>query len=382
MCSSASFLYIISLFVLCFYLMLLFIFFFLMIRRPPRSTRTDTLFPYTTLFRSFLEGGAAFLVHQPRQRLGKLRVRIVGSGPALGLDEQRPARPHATQRVVQPRRRGDQLALRRAVEVRPTKPGRALETAVLVQDDARRDQPGPGQPVGEQRRALAVFGEVQHRGVPSHVQQRAMLDVSRKDLHELRIDARSPHRQRMADDPEHGTGNPELQAQPHSGSQRAVGNRHGARRTAQQDRLGERAVQRHLEPGREGNRGAHTTAPQDKLKNERKNWKKDGYGREVRVSGRNGRRRHTICALVTGVQTCALPISHTASEWPTIQSTAPGIQSCRPSPTAAASVPLAIATVRGAPPSKIGSVSERCKGTSNPAAKVSGALIRQPRRRS
>src|SRR3546814_13422391 len=31
--------------------------FFLMIRRPPRSTRTDTLFPYTTLFRS-VEGAA------------------------------------------------------------------------------------------------------------------------------------------------------------------------------------------------------------------------------------------------------------------------------------------------------------------------------------
>src|SRR3546814_14513876 len=30
----------------------MFVFFFLMIRRPPRSTRTDTLFPYTTLFRS------------------------------------------------------------------------------------------------------------------------------------------------------------------------------------------------------------------------------------------------------------------------------------------------------------------------------------------
>src|SRR3546814_7928877 len=29
---------------------------FLMIRRPPRSTRTDTLFPYTTLFRSVLSG--------------------------------------------------------------------------------------------------------------------------------------------------------------------------------------------------------------------------------------------------------------------------------------------------------------------------------------
>src|SRR3546814_3391602 len=30
----------------------IYLFFFLMIRRPPRSTRTDTLFPYTTLFRS------------------------------------------------------------------------------------------------------------------------------------------------------------------------------------------------------------------------------------------------------------------------------------------------------------------------------------------
>src|SRR3546814_3052575 len=28
-----------------------------MIRRPPRSTRTDTLFPYTTLFRSFVPEG-------------------------------------------------------------------------------------------------------------------------------------------------------------------------------------------------------------------------------------------------------------------------------------------------------------------------------------
>src|SRR3546814_18904858 len=34
------------------YLIVLVCFFFLMRRRPPRSTRTDTLFPYTTLFRS------------------------------------------------------------------------------------------------------------------------------------------------------------------------------------------------------------------------------------------------------------------------------------------------------------------------------------------
>src|SRR3546814_7755486 len=35
-----------------------------MIRRPPRSTRTDTLFPYTTLFRSVQD------LHQRRQRRG------------------------------------------------------------------------------------------------------------------------------------------------------------------------------------------------------------------------------------------------------------------------------------------------------------------------
>src|SRR3546814_16342630 len=38
--------------VVLYFLYVYYYFFFLMIRRPPRSTRTDTLFPYTTLFRS------------------------------------------------------------------------------------------------------------------------------------------------------------------------------------------------------------------------------------------------------------------------------------------------------------------------------------------
>src|SRR3546814_18892908 len=46
------------------------LFFFLMIRRPPRSTRTDTLFPYTTLFRSapaiIEDCGILFIVAQHR----------------------------------------------------------------------------------------------------------------------------------------------------------------------------------------------------------------------------------------------------------------------------------------------------------------------------
>src|SRR3546814_13681627 len=38
------------------------VFFFLMLRRPPRSTRTDTLFPYTTLFRSNPQAGMRYAV--------------------------------------------------------------------------------------------------------------------------------------------------------------------------------------------------------------------------------------------------------------------------------------------------------------------------------
>src|SRR6187397_1139122 len=41
------------------YQFLILFFFFLMIRRPPRSTRCTTLFPYTTLFRSPRPGGVA-----------------------------------------------------------------------------------------------------------------------------------------------------------------------------------------------------------------------------------------------------------------------------------------------------------------------------------
>src|SRR3546814_3436582 len=49
--------------------------FFLMIRRPPRSTRTDTLLPYTTLFRS--HGGPYIHV------LGPLSVHDPGRKPCV-----------------------------------------------------------------------------------------------------------------------------------------------------------------------------------------------------------------------------------------------------------------------------------------------------------
>src|SRR3546814_14118152 len=48
-----------------------------MIRRPPRSTRTDTLFPYTTLFRSYgRDGRSGFL-----RAAGRLGARESGLDP-------------------------------------------------------------------------------------------------------------------------------------------------------------------------------------------------------------------------------------------------------------------------------------------------------------
>src|SRR3546814_9848161 len=54
--------------------------FFLMIRRPPRSTRTDTLFPYTTLFRSvrrLRHAGAISRRHHRRASAHARRRRAV-----------------------------------------------------------------------------------------------------------------------------------------------------------------------------------------------------------------------------------------------------------------------------------------------------------------
>src|SRR3546814_2614762 len=51
--------------------------FFLMIRRPPRSTRTDTLFPYTTLFRSSAAIGTRTERWLPTQTPGTEPSRIV-----------------------------------------------------------------------------------------------------------------------------------------------------------------------------------------------------------------------------------------------------------------------------------------------------------------
>src|SRR3546814_5090374 len=64
-------------------------FFFIMYRRPPRATRTDTLFPDTTLFRSVAAVGThlgAVLGHQGQQQVALgLEVVVDGAGRHLGL---------------------------------------------------------------------------------------------------------------------------------------------------------------------------------------------------------------------------------------------------------------------------------------------------------
>src|SRR3546814_8765938 len=47
-----------------------------MIRRPPSSTRTDTLFPYTTLFRSIIENAIKYGVAPSK---GKIGIRLSAS---------------------------------------------------------------------------------------------------------------------------------------------------------------------------------------------------------------------------------------------------------------------------------------------------------------
>src|SRR3546814_10308943 len=63
-----------------------FFFFFLMIRRPPRSTRTDTLFPYTTLFRS--AGGPSRPVDRAS---GQDHDRRLSADRSSGLGTDRPS---------------------------------------------------------------------------------------------------------------------------------------------------------------------------------------------------------------------------------------------------------------------------------------------------
>src|SRR3546814_13522419 len=78
-----------------------------MIRRPPRSTRTYTLFPYTTLFRSEADAGAVvgeehdMLVARLRRRIGTAR-RDRHAARHAEMDERHRAVVEAEEEVFGP----------------------------------------------------------------------------------------------------------------------------------------------------------------------------------------------------------------------------------------------------------------------------------------
>src|SRR3546814_4393950 len=78
-----------------------------MLRRPPRSTRTDTLFPYTTLFRSRVES-----------------VEITGHADRIGSDAD-----------------NDRLSAARARNVRRYLAGRGIDGQVIVAEGHGEREP-------------------------------------------------------------------------------------------------------------------------------------------------------------------------------------------------------------------------------------------------
>src|SRR3546814_19150580 len=120
-----------------------------MIRLPPRSTRTDTLFPYTTLFRSrrFAPGQqqeAAALRHhvvEVQQAAGDLRLSLQAAGHVFHHTGGGIAEPG--RRLVAPKLRGIDLDGARGLapdlaEVRLAPAGRAVDR-----------QPRPRPPIAE-----------------------------------------------------------------------------------------------------------------------------------------------------------------------------------------------------------------------------------------
>src|SRR3546814_1727889 len=73
-----------------------------MIRRPPRSTRTDTLFPYTTLFRSecFDEELAEELQNRATEALERREAAARAERRELGVEDALADMPHLTEAML------------------------------------------------------------------------------------------------------------------------------------------------------------------------------------------------------------------------------------------------------------------------------------------
>src|SRR3546814_571541 len=113
-----------------------------MIRRPPRSTRTDTLFPYTTLFRS--------IAHRPaviaRQDEDQHELGVEPAKPRLPVEqpdidrEQRPQQPYHQDRG------GDDHPAQLGFTIDPQRLLRGIAERLLVVDQIARQHEHPRHP--------------------------------------------------------------------------------------------------------------------------------------------------------------------------------------------------------------------------------------------
>src|SRR3546814_1673141 len=140
---------------------MLFLFFFLMIRRPPRSTRTDTLFPYTTLFRSPargvpVPGGPGAELRGVPRRGGRALLarphRGSAAGAARGAADHLPAARH---------RHGNRLAADRVAALGGRRCAkrrmRAGQTALLLRSGRKRSEEHTSELQSLMRRSYAVL---------------------------------------------------------------------------------------------------------------------------------------------------------------------------------------------------------------------------------
>src|SRR3546814_15279256 len=98
-----------------------------MIRRPPRSTRTDTLFPYTTLFRSATIPAATGLAVRHHRDVAEFPGVAPGAGEGLTVDHRAATEADAEIDVVEaveivpdamqlfPQRRGQAVAAEKQI---------------------------------------------------------------------------------------------------------------------------------------------------------------------------------------------------------------------------------------------------------------------------
>src|SRR3546814_14365600 len=123
-----------------------------MIRRPPRSTRTDTLFPYTTLFRSLLERTQIALI--PLDDLGRLDIAQERDPPSPQPCEMRRRAPAAAQIIAADR------AIALLGQLRPPH----HEAAFLLRELVELGEP---RPLAEEDDAVGAVGRHQRREIVS-----------------------------------------------------------------------------------------------------------------------------------------------------------------------------------------------------------------------